>query len=55
LNELPVLSQHEMAMYLATYWQAADIKQADAGQLLACVVQQDGGWQEVSRGFVLPA
>jgi uncharacterized protein len=54
LDELPVLSQHEMAIYLTEYWQTADSKQADAGQLLACVNHQGGVWQEVSRGFVLP-
>jgi hypothetical protein len=43
-----------MAMHLAEYWQAADSKQKDAGQLIACVVQRDGVWQEVSRGFVMP-
>jgi hypothetical protein len=55
LNELPVLSQSNMAMHLAEYWKTADSKQKDAGQLLACVVQGDGVWQEVSRGFVMPA
>ncbi len=54
LDELPVLSQSNMAMHLAGYWQTTDSKQKDAGQLLACVVQRGAGWQEVSRGFVMP-
>jgi uncharacterized protein len=49
LDELPVLSQQEMATHLNQNWQAADSKQADAGQLLACVVQHGGAWQETSR------
>jgi uncharacterized protein len=54
LDELPVASQAEMAAQLKALWQSADSKQASAGQLIACVVQNKGVWQEVSRGFVRP-
>jgi uncharacterized protein len=54
LNELPIMSQLQAAQHLSDYWLAADTKQADAGQMLACVEQQDDGWREVSRGFVMP-
>jgi uncharacterized protein len=54
LNELPVLNQADMAAFLRQYWLTADIKQSQAGQMIACVTAVDGGWWETSRGFVMP-
>ena len=53
-SDLAVMSHTQMHGYLQDYWRTADAKQAQAGQMLACVVSTDSGWQEISRGFVLP-
>jgi hypothetical protein len=55
LNELAMRTQAQISADLTAFWQAADSKQAGAGQLIACVVQQGDVWREVSRGFVMPA
>jgi hypothetical protein len=54
LDELPVLNQTQVTNALCHYWLTADAKQADAGQMIACVEPQGNGWRELSRGFVMP-
>ncbi len=55
LNELPIMDQTQMAQYLSAFWQSSDRKQADAGQMIACVAPCGDGWHELSRSFVLPS
>jgi uncharacterized protein len=54
LSELTVMTQLEMAHFLADYWLTADTKQSDSGQLIACVEVNGECCRELSRGFVLP-
>jgi hypothetical protein len=54
LNELPVMSLAQIKTLLLDYWLTADSKQADAGQMIACIEPSGEGWRELSRGFVMP-
>jgi uncharacterized protein len=54
LNELTVLTKAPMLAHLQALWAASPLERADAGQMLACVVQRGDRWCELSRGFVLP-
>jgi uncharacterized protein len=54
LNELPVMTHLEIVNFLVDYWLTSDVKQASAGQMIACVEPNGDCWRELSRGFVQP-
>jgi uncharacterized protein len=64
LDELPVLSQADMARHLHAFWRDADPRHAAAAQMIACVTPASAGsggcahgaapWREMSRGYVKP-